>query len=75
MDPFLGIGHSALAAKQCGVGRFMGFDIDHEYVAVARRVLITGVTALAPKLLRQTTRRRKKSMEKETLLLESDELA
>ena len=36
MDPFLGIGHSALAAKQCGVGRFIGFEIDAEYLAEAR---------------------------------------
>ncbi len=31
MDPFLGIGHSALAAKACAVGRFIGFEIDAAY--------------------------------------------
>jgi site-specific DNA-methyltransferase (adenine-specific) len=36
MDPFLGIGHSAVAAKQCGAGRFIGFEIDKEYLAEAR---------------------------------------
>ncbi|WP_411826162.1 DNA-methyltransferase [Luteolibacter sp. AS25] len=35
MDPFLGIGHSAMAAARCGVGRFIGFDIDSEYLKVA----------------------------------------
>jgi site-specific DNA-methyltransferase (adenine-specific) len=39
LDPFLGIGHSALAAKACGISRFIGFDIDPEYVAVARNSL------------------------------------
>ena len=39
LDPFLGIGHAALAAKQCGVARFIGFDIDEEYVTLARRAL------------------------------------
>jgi len=34
MDPFLGIGHAAMAAKKCGVGRFIGFDIDEEYLQV-----------------------------------------
>jgi site-specific DNA-methyltransferase (adenine-specific) len=44
LDPFLGIGHSALAAQQCGVGRFIGFDIDREYVEVARQALQKGST-------------------------------
>jgi site-specific DNA-methyltransferase (adenine-specific) len=39
LDPFLGIGHSALAAKRCGIGRFIGFDIEQEYVDVARKAL------------------------------------
>jgi len=37
LDPFLGIGHSALAAKQWGVGKFYGFDIDDEYRKVAEK--------------------------------------
>ena len=32
MDPFLGIGHSAVAARNCGVARFIGFEIDGEYL-------------------------------------------
>jgi len=39
MDPFLGIGHSALAAKNCGVAKFLGYEIDADYIAEAREVL------------------------------------
>jgi len=39
LDPFLGIGHAAIAAKECGIRRFTGFDIDAEYVEVARKSL------------------------------------
>jgi len=39
MDPFLGIGHSAVAAKKCGAGRFIGFEIDGEYLAEAKQIL------------------------------------
>jgi site-specific DNA-methyltransferase (adenine-specific) len=37
LDPFLGIGHAAIAAKECAdlVERFIGFDIDEEYLKVA----------------------------------------
>ncbi|MES2572652.1 MAG: site-specific DNA-methyltransferase [Verrucomicrobiota bacterium] len=31
MDPFLGIGHSAMAASLCGVAHFIGFEIDPGY--------------------------------------------
>jgi site-specific DNA-methyltransferase (adenine-specific) len=44
LDPFLGIGHSALAARQCGTGRFIGFDLDTEYVQVARNAIQVGAT-------------------------------
>lgn len=37
LDPFLGIGNSALAARRCGVPRFIGFEIDEAYLAEARR--------------------------------------
>ena len=37
VDPFVGIGHSAVAARLCGVGKFIGFDIDRQYVEVARK--------------------------------------
>jgi site-specific DNA-methyltransferase (adenine-specific) len=36
LDPFVGIGHSAVAARRCGIRRFIGFDIDSEYVRIAR---------------------------------------
>lgn len=35
MDPFLGIGSTALAAQQCNCLRFVGFDIDAGYAQVA----------------------------------------
>ncbi len=37
LDPFLGIGTSAVAAQECGVPRFLGFEIDAGYLAEARR--------------------------------------
>jgi site-specific DNA-methyltransferase (adenine-specific) len=37
LDPFLGIGNSAVAAQQCGVPKFIGFEIDETYLAEARR--------------------------------------
>ncbi|HZE57470.1 MAG TPA: site-specific DNA-methyltransferase [Chthoniobacterales bacterium] len=40
LDPFLGIGNSAVAAKRCGVKNFIGFEIDEEYLAEARRRLL-----------------------------------
>lgn len=36
LDPFVGIGHAALAARECGAGRFIGFDIDEGYLSEAR---------------------------------------
>jgi site-specific DNA-methyltransferase (adenine-specific) len=39
LDPFLGIGNSAGAAKRCGVNRFIGFEIDEEYLDEAKRRL------------------------------------
>jgi len=39
LDPFVGIGHSALAAKGIGVPTFIGFDIDEGYLEVAREAL------------------------------------
>lgn len=36
LDPFNGIGNTALAAAECGVGRFIGFDIDEGYLAETR---------------------------------------
>ena len=39
LDPFLGIGNSAAAAKNCRVKKFIGFEIDESYLAEARRRL------------------------------------
>ena len=39
MDPFLGIGHAALAALECGVAEFIGFEIDSGYLRVATEEL------------------------------------
>jgi site-specific DNA-methyltransferase (adenine-specific) len=39
LDPFLGIGNSAIAAKRRGVKRFIGFEIDETYLAEAKRQL------------------------------------
>jgi len=39
LDPFLGIGHSAVAARNCGVKQFIGFEIDEVYLAEAHRRL------------------------------------
>ena len=39
VDPFLGIGNSAIAAQRCGVKNFVGFEIDETYLAEAKRRL------------------------------------
>ena len=39
VDPFLGIGNSAMGAKNCGVKKFIGFEIDETYLAEATRRL------------------------------------
>jgi len=39
LDPFLGIGNSAVAAQRCGVKRFIGFEIDEVYLGEAKRRL------------------------------------
>jgi site-specific DNA-methyltransferase (adenine-specific) len=36
LDPFLGIGNSAIAAHRCGVKKFIGFEIDDAYLAEAK---------------------------------------
>jgi site-specific DNA-methyltransferase (adenine-specific) len=35
MDPFLGIGNAAVAARRCEIAKFIGFEIDEEYLAEA----------------------------------------
>jgi site-specific DNA-methyltransferase (adenine-specific) len=37
LDPFLGIGNTALAARECGVAKFTGFEIDEIYLTEATR--------------------------------------
>jgi site-specific DNA-methyltransferase (adenine-specific) len=39
LDPFLGIGNSAVAAQRCGVRNFIGFEIDENYLGEAKRRL------------------------------------
>jgi site-specific DNA-methyltransferase (adenine-specific) len=39
LDPFLGIGNSAVAARNCGIRKFAGFEIDKVYLAEAKRRL------------------------------------
>ena len=46
LDPFLGIGNSAVAAKRCGVKNFIGFEIDEKYLGEAKRRLVTTSTSL-----------------------------
>ena len=40
LDPFLGIGNSAVAAHRRGVKRFIGFEIDDAYLAEAKRRIV-----------------------------------
>jgi site-specific DNA-methyltransferase (adenine-specific) len=42
LDPFLGIGNSAVAAKRCGVRTFIGFEIDAAYLTEAKRRIVSG---------------------------------
>jgi len=39
LDPFLGIGNSAVAAQRCRIQEFIGFEIDQTYLAEAKRRL------------------------------------
>ena len=42
LDPFLGIGNSAVAAQGCAVKNFLGFEIDEAYLAEAKRRIASG---------------------------------
>jgi site-specific DNA-methyltransferase (adenine-specific) len=42
LDPFLGIGNSAVAAQCSGVKKFIGFEIDEAYLAEAKRRIASG---------------------------------
>lgn len=39
LDPFLGIGHSALAAKDARIRAFIGFEINRDFLQIAARKL------------------------------------
>ncbi len=39
LDPFVGIGHAAIGAMRCGVKKFIGFDINPDYIKTAREYL------------------------------------
>jgi site-specific DNA-methyltransferase (adenine-specific) len=47
LDPFLGIGNSAVAAQRCGVPKFVGFEIDKHYISEARRQIKAGESSLS----------------------------
>jgi site-specific DNA-methyltransferase (adenine-specific) len=59
LDPFLGIGHAALAARDCGVSRFIGFDIDSEYVEIASAAVGLAPARSGPAAKGGPARRRK----------------
>ncbi len=46
MDPFLGIGHSALAAREAGVSEFIGFELDRTYIDQAALSLSLPLTEI-----------------------------
>ena len=48
LDPFLGIGNSAVAAQRCGVSNFVGFEIDENYLAEAKRRISPVAQASSP---------------------------
>ena len=50
LDPFLGLGHAAAAARECAVGKFIGFEIDPVYFAQAQERLGLAAAKLAPDL-------------------------
>ncbi len=47
LDPFLGIGNSAVAAQRCGVPKFIGFEIDEAYLTEAKRRLADGAPTMS----------------------------
>jgi site-specific DNA-methyltransferase (adenine-specific) len=42
LDPFLGIGNSAVGAQRCRVKKFIGFEIDEAYLTEAKRRIASG---------------------------------
>jgi site-specific DNA-methyltransferase (adenine-specific) len=49
VEPFLGIGNSAVAAQRCGVKKFIGFEIDETYLAESKRRIAKGRGARSEK--------------------------
>jgi site-specific DNA-methyltransferase (adenine-specific) len=39
LDPFMGLGHTGMAAARCGAEQFIGFDVDANYVQQADQLL------------------------------------
>jgi site-specific DNA-methyltransferase (adenine-specific) len=45
LDPFMGIGTTAMACKKLGISRFIGFEIDQKYYEAAMSVYTLPITA------------------------------
>jgi site-specific DNA-methyltransferase (adenine-specific) len=54
LDPFLGIGHSAVAAQQCNVNQFFGFEIDVDYLQRAKEITEDTAAELKSQSFRRT---------------------
>jgi site-specific DNA-methyltransferase (adenine-specific) len=74
LDPFLGIGHSALAARRCGIREFIGFDIDPSYVKLARAALSKGSTEPTIELLAEAVPSRRSKRELGQTLFEMNRI-
>ena len=48
LDPFLGLGSSAIAAYECKVRSFVGFDLEQEFLRYAQARLDESARAPAP---------------------------
>lgn len=48
LDPFLGIGNSAVAAQRYGIAKFIGFEIDETYLAEAKRRISSSPVETSP---------------------------
>jgi len=68
LDPFVGIGHSALAAQACKVATFIGFDIDTDYIAVAESALHDGRTQPTAALRQSESMKKRRASESEDVL-------
>jgi site-specific DNA-methyltransferase (adenine-specific) len=48
LDPFVGLGSSAIAAYECSARSFVGFEIEHEYLLHARERLKVRASTTSP---------------------------